>query len=272
MTLLSKIKKPYQTQWRRTLMYGPPGVGKSTAAASYSKAIGIPTEDGLGGLGVMAWPVCTAWDTLDAANAPLPMGVDEHTVFTECLRALCSDDHDFQSVIIDSVDWAEHLAHQALCRRYGVASIEKVDGGYGRGYVHATEMWSPVIDLLNYLHGKKKMDIVLIAHAERKKINDPLTNPYDEWGPQVHKGLMAVLVEWAEEVLFLNYKTYTITVEANGRETTRATGGSERVMHTTKSAGFVAKNRLSLPPELPLDGKGYQQLVAQRVAEINQGV
>lgn len=268
MSLLSKATKPFTTQWRRTLIYGPPGVGKSTKAATYPSPYAIDTEGGMAGLNVMKLPTCTAWDEADAMNAPLPAGATEHTALIPILFALCNEQHDFQTVILDSVDWAERLCHAAVCRAGGKKSIK--DFGWGDGYTFALDRWQTVLNCFTDLHVNKKMDIVLIAHAERKKVNDPMADPYDEWGPRVHKDLMAVLVEWCEEVLFLNYKTYTVTVEANGREMTRPTGGSDRVIYTTKSAGFVAKNRLGLPPELPLDGVAYQKVVAQRVDEINK--
>jgi hypothetical protein len=42
-------------------------------------------------------------------------------------------EHDYESVVIDSLDWLERLVWDSLCQEYGVSSIEKVDGGYARG-------------------------------------------------------------------------------------------------------------------------------------------
>lgn len=53
------------------------------------------------------------------------------------LKSLINEKHDYESVVIDSLDWLERLVWDKLCQQYGVESIEKVDGGYARGYMHA---------------------------------------------------------------------------------------------------------------------------------------
>ena len=70
---------------------------------------------------------------------------------------LRGEKHDYETVVIDSLDWLERLIWDKLCQQYGVASIEKVDGGYARGYTHALTHWRDVINLLNALRNDKNV-------------------------------------------------------------------------------------------------------------------
>jgi hypothetical protein len=76
------------------------------------------------------------------------------------------EEHDYQSVVVDSADWLERLIWDKLCEIYGVDSIEKVDGGYSRGYTHALTYWRHIIDGLETLRLKRNMCVIVLAHAK----------------------------------------------------------------------------------------------------------
>ncbi len=80
--------------------------------------------------------------------------------------------------MIDSLDWLERLVWDKLCEQYAVPSIEKVDGGYARGYMHALTLWREVLDHLNVLRAAG-MVIVLIAHSKVERFEDPESSSYD---------------------------------------------------------------------------------------------
>ena len=76
-----------------------------------------------------------------------------------------------------------------------------------------------------------------------------------------------MLVEWADEVLFANYKTFTRTSDQGfGRQRVVGTGAGERVIYTQERPAFKAKNRLGLPPELPLDFDTYKTFLSNPVS------
>ena len=62
--------------------------------------------------------------------------------------------------------------------------------------------------------------------------------------------------EWADMILFFNYKTTIITDSKS--DSKKATGG-QRVMYTTHKPAWDAKNRLSLPDELPIDFEAIRE-------------
>ena len=240
MSLLQQIHSGLRQAPPRLLVYGTEGIGKSTTASQAPKPVFVPTEDGL--------------DQIDCDSFPLATQFDQ---VIKALSALYTDEHDYETVVIDSLDWLERLVWDKVCREYGVASIEKVDGGYAKGYTHALTPWREVLNGLDALRNERRMCVVLLAHAKVEKFEDPESVAYDRYSPRLHKHASALITEWCDAVLFATRKFRTETEDA-GFNRTRAIakglghGGGERVLRTTGGPSCVAKNRFSLPAELSL--------------------
>ena len=134
MSLMTQVQRGRMAKPPRILVYGTEGIGKSTFGSQAPKPIFVQTEDGL--------------DELDCDKFPLATNYDD--VLT-ALTELKTQAHDYESIVIDSLDWLERLIWDKLCAQNGVNSIEKVDGGYARGYTHALTYWREIIDQLNVL-------------------------------------------------------------------------------------------------------------------------
>lgn len=225
MSLLQKIHSGKKQQPPRLLIYGSEGVGKSTLASQAPSPIFIPTEDGLDQLAVDSFPLCKTFD--------------------ECMAyitALASEAHDYRTVVIDSADWLERLIFDHLCKQYNAKSIEKVDGGYSKGYVYALVQWRQIIEGLRYLREERGMIVIFIAHAKIESHTDPESTTFDRFSPKLNKHANALLVEWCDAILLAT------------REHGAAKGdkGGERVLRCVTSPSCVAKNRYNLPEVLPL--------------------
>jgi hypothetical protein len=187
------------------------------------------------------------------------------TSYQHVLDAICAlytDRHEFKTVVIDSLDWLERLIWAKVCADRGVKSIEDI--GYAKGYTFAMQHWREVLDGLTALRNERGMTIILIAHAAIEKFNDPSADPYDRYAPKLHKQASAIVQEWCDEVLFATWKVFTKAKDAGfGKETVKGIGTGERVMRTTERPAHVAKNRLSLPDEMPLDFAAYAAAVAE---------
>ncbi len=240
MSLLQQIRTGKRHSPPRFVIYGIEGIGKSSVASQAPKPIFIPTEDGL--------------DHIDCASFPLANTLAD---VQNALQALIQEDHDFESVVIDSLDWLERLVWDFLCEMHGVSSIEKVDGGYARGYTHALTHWRSVLNDLDVLRNQRSMCTILIAHAKVEKFEDPEQPAYDRYSPRLHKHATALINEWADAVLFATRKVITKTENTGfGRDRTIAAGlgkdGGERILRCVGSPACIAKNRYDLPAELPL--------------------
>jgi hypothetical protein len=258
MSLLERIHTGRRHSPPRLLMYGTEGIGKSTTAAQAPNPIFIPTEDGL--------------DQIDCASFPL---AGKFADVESALQALLREQHGFETVVLDSADWLERLIWDVLCEQYGVSSIEKVDGGYAKGYTHALTYWRKTLNDLNALRNERGMCVILLAHAKVEKFEDPEHSAYDRYSPRLHKHATALITEWADAVLFATRKIITKTEDGGfGRDRTIAAGlgkdGGERVLRTVGSPACVAKNRYDLPAELPLSWPALMQALSHDPQPIAQ--
>jgi len=230
---LKSIQKGASHLPPRILIHGVQGIGKTKFGADAPNPIFILTEDGLGLLESDHFPLCNSYaEVMDA------------------LTVLATQEHDFKTLVEDSLDWMEPLIWQHTCEVNNWTSIE--DPGYGRGYVEALTYWSEYIDAINYLRNEKGMTIIQTAHSIAKKYNDPTTEPYDRYQIKLQDKAAGKLLEHSDIVLFANYRVTTIK-DGKDKKNVRAVGAGERIMFTEERPAFVAKNRYSLPAEMPLD-------------------
>ncbi|MFV0489435.1 MAG: ATP-binding protein [Vibrio fluvialis] len=216
----------------------------STFGSQAPKPIFIQTEDGL--------------DEIECDRFPL---ATKHDEVTAALKTLVNEKHDYETIVIDSLDWLERLVWDKLCEQYAVASIEKVDGGYARGYMLALSLWREVLDILNCLRNRG-MVVVLIAHSKVERFEDPESSPYDRYSPRLHKHASALINEWCDAVLFATRKMRTQSEDGGfnrKRTIAHAVGkdGGERIMRAYGSPSRVAKNRYGIAEELPLSWNAF---------------
>ncbi len=255
MSLLNQIQHGRQSMPPRMVLYGTEGVGKSTFASEAPAPIFVQCEDGLSEIDCNRFPLATKFDEVTAA-----------------LTELINEKHDYQTVVIDSLDWLERLIFDDLCRQYSVASIEKVDGGYARGYTQALTHWRHVLDLLNRLRSDRGMIVVGIAHAKVEKFEDPEAAAYDRYSPRLHKHATALVCEWSDAVLFATRKFRTQTEESGfNRKRTIATAlgkdGGERILRCVGGPSCIAKNRYSIAEELPLSWSAFMSAITTPAPE-----
>jgi hypothetical protein len=227
------------------MVYGQEGVGKSTLGASAPDAIFIQTEDGLGEINCHKFPLAKSFDEVLAE-----------------LTALRDEDHKYKTVVIDSADWLERLIWDRVCSDFGVRSIEKADGGYGKGYVHAVGYWRTVVSMLDELRNKRGMIVIIIAHSKVERFEDPENTAYDRYSPRLHKAATGLLCEWADAVMFAT-KRFRVNKENAGFAGERGiaapigSNGGERILRTVGGPACIAKNRFGLPGEIPLSWEAF---------------
>jgi ferritin-like protein len=239
MKLMKHITRGISSPPRRVLVYGTHGIGKTTFGAMAERPVFIQTEDGLAGVDTDRFPLATRFGDVVAA-----------------LAELRSEQHDYRAAVIDSMDWLERLIHAEVCQKRSVESIEDI--GYGKGYVFALPFWREVLAGLDALRNERGMEVILVAHAQIEKFANPETETYDRYAPRLQKLASALVQEWCDEVLFATYRVHTRTAsEGFDRKRVQAIGTGERVLRTTERPAHVAKNRLALPDEIPLDHRVF---------------
>jgi hypothetical protein len=221
-----------------TLIHASGGVGKTTFAASAPSPVFIQTEDGLH-FDVPTFGLLRSFDDVLAA-----------------IGSLYSEPHNFQTVVIDSIDWLEPLIWAETARRNGWKDIEQP--GYGKGYVAALDAWRSYIEGITALRDERGLTVVQIAHTDVKRFDSPEHEPYDRYVIKLQAKASALLVEHCDIVGFLNYRISTVKSDVGfNKKVVRAVGQGMRSLYVEERPAFVAKNRYSMPDSIDLpDVKG----------------
>lgn len=217
----------------KVVLYGPEGIGKSTFASQFPDPVFIDTEGGTKRLNVARLPAPTSWQML----------LDE-------VAEVARDNVPCGTLVIDTADWAERLCIETVCARFKVKGIE--DFGYGKGYTYAKEEFARLLDALGEVLAAGK-HVVVTAHAQISRFEQPdAVGSYDRWTMKTSKQVAPLLREWCDMLLFANYKTVVEKAGAGANAKNKASGG-KRVLYTTHSPCWDAKNRFGLPDEVPFE-------------------
>jgi len=237
----------------RLVVYGPPGVGKTTLAASAPNPVFLALEDGLGTLDV---PVLAGETGRIASWAE----------FGEALQ-MC-EELDCKTVVIDSITAAQDLLFAQVAREENVKSIADVP--YGKGYPRALPRWLGMLSKLDDLRARGKA-IIAIGHSQVEPYADPEGEPYDRHALRLHQqaegkpSLRAATMEWADIVGFATMRSFKRKVGKGFDERTVAVG-NERVLYTTPAPARTVKSRYTLPDELPLEWAAIMQALKAAMA------
>lgn len=235
---LSSIAKGGLLKPPRVLIYGPAGVGKTTFGAEAPKPIFLPIEDGLG--------------RIDADSFPTPKTYED---VRSALNALMNEEHEYRTLVVDSLDWLEPLIWQHTCQANNWKSIEQP--GYGRGYVEALRYWREFLDQVNWLRDMKRMALVLISHSQVRRFDAPDSDGYDRYLIKLQQKAADLVSENCDCIFFADWQKTTIKTEEKGRTRTRGISQGERLIYTEERPAFIAKNRYGLPNQMPLNWQSF---------------
>ena len=236
---LAGLVKGRQRTPHRIVLYGVEGIGKTTFAADAPKPIFIPTEDGCGRFDVDRFPLAESWqDVLDA------------------VRVLTTDAHGYKTLALDTLDRAEFLLWDFICKRDGKTNVE--DYGYGKGYIAAQGEWRVLLAALERLSLKRGMNVILGGHSYVKTFKNPQGDDFDRYLLKLNDKAAAVVREWAETVLFANFE---VVSKEDKRKRIRGVSTGARYIYTTHNAAYDAKHRDDLPDCLPLSWVDFAEAV-----------
>ena len=237
MSLADKLVPTTKTSMIATIL-GDAGLGKTSLACTFPKSIIIRAEDGLQSVPEAARP------------AALPV-VDTVADLWSQLKMIIDEDHDYQTLIIDSVTALERLfeRHIVDTDKNKPLSINQALGGYGAGPKGVGILHQRVRKAAGILNAKKNMNVVFIGHATTEKVELPDQDPYTRYSMRLGKHSIAPYSDDSDLVGFMKLRTF---VKGEKDETKKAISDGSRVLVCYATAANISKNRYGITQDLPV--------------------
>lgn len=220
---------------QKVVIYGPEGIGKSTFASHFPEPLFIDTEGSTNNMDVARLDKPSSWEFINQQ--------------IEWVK----QNKPCKTLIIDTIDWAERLGIDFITKRGNKKSITHF--GYGEGFIQHEEEFGKFLNKLSDVI-EAGINVVLTAHAKIVRFEQPdEIGAYDRWelklGNKTTAKTSSLVKEWADMILFMNYKTFSVATDDKGQKF-KGQGGA-RTIYATHHPAWDAKNRHGLPDEFPMD-------------------
>jgi len=234
MSVLSTISKPENRPPIITIC-GDAGTGKTSLAATFPNPIVIRAEDGLQSIPDDKRP--DAFPVLKSADDLWPQ-----------LMALLQEDHQYRTVIIDSVSALEQLFVRSVMEADGrCKSINQALGGYGAGVAAVAAMHQRVRKAAGLLNERKGMAVIFVSHADLEAVRPPDQDDYTRYSLRLMAKSLPPYVDDVDMVAFVRLVS-ALRGEEGDRKKIISNGDREVVCHAT--AASVSKNRYGITDTL----------------------
>lgn len=240
MSLLTRITKGRQARPVRLLVHGGSGVGKSTFAAGAPNPLFCDAERRTGHIDCARfepadWPEILAFMAESIKSKPC------------------------ETLVFDTLDYMEAMQWGYLAKREGVSNIEKVAGGWGKGYNVARDEWQ------TFMLGVDKLTsvgitCVLLAHSESRTFKNPVGEDYDQFAIKLHKAAKALIVSKVDAVGYATFEDFARAATVGLKAKAITTGG--RVLKFAHHPAYDSKPGIALPDELPLSWAEFAKALA----------
>ena len=217
------------------------GLGKSSLAALFPKPIFIRAEDGMSGI---------KGEQPDA----FPLLKDPKHLWDQ-LTHLIKNDHNYKTVVIDSVTALERLFIQSILEKESkskgkdVTSINNAMGGYGAGRAAVAAMHQRVRKAVGVLNERKNMHVVFTAHADTEQLDLPDQDPFSRYSLRMGKNSLAPYIDDVDLVGFIKLETVVLGDDEE-KKVKKAVSDGTRLVDCTCTASSIGKNRYGITEPL----------------------
>jgi hypothetical protein len=232
---MDNIIKSCTPQAPKGVIYGAPGVGKTTFAAGAANALILDCENGAGNIPCERTPYLGKWADIVA-----------------WLDAMEKDAHKVKVMAIDSIDWLVRRAEEHVSGA-GAGKLDQTlarsHGGYGNGkqvlrnYIYADLL--PRLDRIN----ARGIAVILLGHARRVDIIDVDGISTEKSAPDLPDDVLSTIIEWSDFV---------------GVARKNPDGARSLTMEDGPRA--VAKNRYGITAPVAFDWKSFESAVVAGIS------
>lgn len=244
---LARVKTAGQRLPNRVVLHGVEGVGKTSFGANAPAPIFLMARGETG--------LETLIDAGQLPETPHFPEVQDWNTATQALEALRTLDHEYKTVVLDTLNGFERLCHEHVCQvNFNGDWSEKGFSGYMRGYEVALPEWRLFLSALDRIREERRCSILCLAHTKVATFKNPEGPDYDRYTVDMHTKTWGLTHKWADMVLFATF--HVETEKQSGR--VKGVGGQQRILYTERHASYDSKNRHGLPEEIDFGTSGTQ--------------
>lgn len=209
-------------------IYGEPKIGKSTFCSQMPEALFLKTEEGLKGLEAYQVGI-TKWEDVYEVGAELEAG-----------------NHQFKTVVIDTIDNFYKLCEDYICRTYHIAHPDELK--MGKGYSFVKKECMKVLTTFSML----PYGLALVSHSVTKEVKDPSGLKIMRTVSSLSDSARMLITSFVDQILYFYKAT---SVDENGQEK------YDRYILTQGVPQIEAGGRFQhLPPVIPMNFYSLQQI------------
>lgn len=217
--------------------FGEAGRGKTTLACSFPNPIVIQAEEGVHRIS-------------NKIAAPDVLPFTSVRQLWDDLKWLMNEEHDYKTVIIDSVTTlSEHFVADVIARDPDAKSINKAHGGWGVGWSMVEAMHSRVRNAAKMLRDKRGMATIFIAHADLEKMDLPDKDDYSRYSLRMHKKSTTHYIDNVDLVGLIRLQS---AVRGGDDEKKKIVTSGDRELICCATENSVAKNGYGIDEPIDL--------------------
>lgn len=257
------------------LLVGKSKLGKTSFCAGNRVVNGEIVEWGLNK------PIILWLKGEEGADAiPVAKNSDPITSYDELMEALAwlaKEDHEFQTVAIDSLTTLVEIIKAHVQKTEPELATDSKYNQYGNGNKRAVTFHRNIADALTWLRDNKNMTVIMTGHIKPtpKDIPDPEKGLYAAWCADIPDGIYAMYDRSFDVVLYADTKDITTEKDigmGNKQGKIVNLNNGERFLFTKKTLAHPSGGRGiygHLRNEIPFDWASFQEAVAEAISYNN---